>query len=383
MFIDQASIRVIGGRGGDGCIAFRREKFVPHGGPSGGDGGDGGSVYLQVDPQLTTLLDLSSRPDWKAQSGEAGQGKQCYGRNGKDLVIGVPPGTVVHDEDRGVVLKDLTEPGQKIRVARGGKGGRGNLQFKSPTNQAPRFAEPGQPPQERRLRLELKLIADVGLVGLPNAGKSTLLSRLSAAHPKIADYPFTTLAPSLGIVSAGPERRFVMADLPGLIEGAHRGVGLGDEFLRHVERTRVLVHLVEIEPHSRQTPAEAYRTIRKELAAYSRQLAAKSEIVVLTKADLVPGDDTARKAFSKAIDKPVIAISAATGAGLARLVKAILDLLDEVDAKEAAAAKAAEAAPPPDKAAAPKPRRRRRAKPSKVKAKAARPKKAARRKGAT
>jgi len=240
----------------------------------------------------------------------------------------------------------------RVVIARGGRGGRGNARFATSTNQTPRFAEPGTPGEERHLRLELKLIADVGLVGLPNAGKSTLLSRLSAAHPKIAAYPFTTLEPSLGIVEAGPERRFVMADLPGLIEGAHRGVGLGDEFLRHVERTRVLVHLVEVRPHARQTPAEAYRTIRGELAAYSPRLAAKPEIVVLTKADLLAGEPDGaalRSEFSREVERPVLAISSATGEGLARLVKAILDLLDEVDAREAAAAKTrpAEAAGPP------------------------------------
>ena len=254
---------------------------------------------------------------------------------GRDLVIDLPPGTLVYDKTLGLLLKDLNQPGMEVVIARGGKGGRGNARFASSTNQTPRFAEPGTPGEERHLRLELKLIADVGLVGLPNAGKSTLLARLSAAHPKIADYPFTTLNPSLGIVEAGPERRFVMADLPGLIEGAHKGVGLGDEFLRHVERTRVLVHLVEMEPHTHQAPAEAYRTIRAELAAYSRELAAKPEIVVLTKTDLLPGDDSPRRQFSKAIGKPVLAISSATGTGLARLVKAILDVLDELNARNA------------------------------------------------
>ena len=342
MFIDEAEIHVKAGDGGNGAVTFRREAGVPRGGPSGGDGGDGGSIVFFARPGLDTLLDFRGRHRWVAKSGESGRNKDMAGPAGADLVINVPPGTLIYDIEKGVLLKDLNREGMRVVIARAGKGGRGNARFASATNQTPRFAEPGTPGEERHLRLELKLIADVGLVGLPNAGKSTLLSRLSAAHPKIADYPFTTLAPSLGIVEAGPERRFVMADLPGLIEGAHKGVGLGDEFLRHVERTRVLVHLVEVRPHARQTPTEAYRTIRGELAAYSPRLAAKPEIVVLTKADLLasePDGAGLRREFSREVKKPVIAISSATGEGLVRLVKAILDLLDEVDAREAAAAK--------------------------------------------
>jgi len=340
------------GDGGSGAVTFRREAGVPRGGPSGGDGGDGGSVVFYARPGLDTLLDFRGRARWVAESGKSGRSKDMAGPAGADLVIQVPPGTLIYDIEKGVLLKDLSRPGMRVVIARGGRGGRGNARFATSTNQTPRFAEPGTPGEERHLRLELKLIADVGLVGLPNAGKSTLLSRLSAAHPKIAAYPFTTLEPSLGIVEAGPERRFVMVDLPGLIEGAHRGVGLGDEFLRHVERTRVLVHLVEVRPHARQTPAEAYRTIRGELAAYSPRLAAKPEIVVLTKADLLAGEPDGaalRSEFSREVERPVLAISSATGEGLARLVKAILDLLDEVDAREAAAAKTrpAEAAGPP------------------------------------
>ena len=334
MFIDQARIRVIGGRGGNGCVAFRREKFVPHGGPAGGDGGNGGSVYLQVDPQLTTLLDLSSRPDWKAPDGEPGQGKQCYGRKGEDLVIGVPPGTVVHDDDRGFILKDLTEPGQRIRVARGGKGGRGNMQFKSPTNQAPRFAEPGQEAQVRMLRMELKLIADVGLVGMPNAGKSTLLSRLSSARPKIADYPFTTLEPQLGIVELKGFRRFVMADLPGLIEGAHHGAGLGDEFLRHIERTRLIVHVIDMAPPDGD-PVEHYRSIRRELAEYSKVLAEKREIIAANKMDLT-GAEAALKRFRRHVDAPVLSMSGVTGKGLPTLMERVWDMVTELRAAEQA-----------------------------------------------
>jgi len=334
VFVDEAEIYVKAGDGGNGAVRFRREAGTPRGGPNGGDGGDGGSVILRARPGLDTLLDVRGHHHWRAEVGEPGGSKDMAGAAGRDLVIDLPPGTLVYDKTLGLLLKDLNQPGMEVVIARGGKGGRGNARFASSTNQTPRFAEPGTPGEERHLRLELKLIADVGLVGLPNAGKSTLLSRLSAAHPKIADYPFTTLNPGLGIVEAGPERRFVMADLPGLIEGAHKGVGLGDEFLRHVERTRVLVHLVEMEPHTHQAPAEAYRTIRAELAAYSRALAAKPEIVVLTKTDLLPGDDWPRRQFSKAIGKPVLAISSATGTGLARLVKAILDVLDELNAKK-------------------------------------------------
>jgi len=331
MFIDEAKIYVKGGDGGDGCASFRREAGVPRGGPSGGDGGDGGSVILHARPGLDTLIDFRGRHHWRAKHGERGRGKEQYGAAGKDLVIDVPPGTLIYDLRTGLLIKDLDRPAAEVVVARGGRGGRGNLKFASATNQTPRFAEPGEKGEERHLRLELKLIADVGLVGLPNAGKSTLLSRLSAAHPKIADYPFTTLHPNLGIVEAGPERRFVMADLPGLIEGAHKGVGLGDEFLRHIERTRVLVHLVELEPHTHQTPADAYRSIRRELEAYSLALAEKPELVVMTKADLLPGEDEPRREFAQEIGRPVLTISAVTGHGLARLVGEILGLLDAAD----------------------------------------------------
>ena len=345
MFVDEAEIYVKAGDGGDGAVTFRREAGIPRGGPSGGDGGDGGSVIFWAKPGLDTLLDVRGHHHWIAVSGEPGRSKDMYGASGDDLIVEVPPGTLIYDKKIGILLKDLNQPDMRVVLARGGKGGRGNGRFATATNQTPLFAETGTKGEARHLRLELKLIADVGLIGLPNAGKSTLLSRLSAAHPKIADYPFTTLDPSLGIVQAGPERRFVMADLPGLIEGAHKGVGLGDEFLRHVERTRVLVHLVEIEPHSGQAPADAYRTIRGELAAYSRELAAKPEIAVLTKADILPGDDSMRQEFSEAIGKPVLVISSATGTGLKALVKAVLDLLDDLDAKDRAA-EAVTAGPP-------------------------------------
>jgi GTP-binding protein len=379
MFVDEAEIHVKAGNGGNGAVTFRRESRVPRGGPSGGDGGDGGDVIMRARPGLDTLIDFRGHHHWFAASGEHGGNKDMAGAAGDDLIVDVPPGTLIYDMDRGVLLKDLKEEWAQTIVVRGGKGGRGNARFATATSQTPRFAEPGQPGEERHLRLELKLIADVGLVGLPNAGKSTLLSRLSAARPKIANYPFTTLHPSLGIVEAGEERRFVMADLPGLIEGAHKGIGLGDEFLRHVERTRMLVHLVELEPHKHASPADAYRAIRHELAAYSTELAAKHEIVLLTKADLLPGDDSIRQEFSKAVGKPVIAISSASGVGLVRLVKAILDKLDDLTAAEAtkvagsAFATPAPKPPSPEPAAeaaggsrpAPKPSRKRKAAPAK------------------
>jgi GTP-binding protein len=379
MFVDEAEIHVKAGNGGNGAVTFRRESRVPRGGPSGGDGGDGGDVIMRARPGLDTLIDFRGHHHWFATSGENGGNKDMAGAAGDDLIVDVPPGTLIYDMDRGVLLKDLKEEWAQTIVVRGGKGGRGNARFATATSQTPRFAEPGQPGEERHLRLELKLIADVGLVGLPNAGKSTLLSRLSAARPKIANYPFTTLHPSLGIVEAGEERRFVMADLPGLIEGAHKGIGLGDEFLRHVERTRMLVHLVELEPHKHASPADAYRAIRHELAAYSTELAAKHEIVLLTKADLLPGDDGIRREFSKAVGKPVIAISSASGVGLVRLVKAILDKLDDLTAAEAAKvagsafALPAPKPPSPEPAAeaaggshpAPKPSRKRKAAPAK------------------
>ncbi len=340
MFIDEADIHVKAGDGGDGAVAFRREAHVPRGGPSGGDGGDGGSIVLHACRGLDTLMDFRGRHRWAAPDGRPGRGKNMTGAAGDDLVIDVPPGTLVYDKESGLLIKDLNRPGLRVTLARGGKGGRGNARFATPTNQTPREAEPGTPGQERHLHLELKLIADVGLVGLPNAGKSTLLARLSAARPRVADYPFTTLQPHLGIVEADPDHRFVMADLPGLIDGAHQGVGLGDVFLRHIERTRVLVHLVEIEPHGHDSPADAYRAIRDELAAYSAALAAKPELVALTKADLLPGDDTLRAELAEAIGAPVLAISCVSGQGLKQLVHAVLDLLrwaKEADAEDAPA----------------------------------------------
>ncbi len=322
VFIDEVDIVVAAGDGGNGCVAFRREKFIPKGGPAGGDGGHGGSVYLVADESLNTLQHLAGRHHWSAQRGGHGEGKNKHGKNGEDCLVRVPPGTLIYDAEKDVLLKDLDQPDQKVCVARGGKGGRGNTRFKSPTHQAPREFEEGEPGEQRSLHLELKLIADAGLVGLPNAGKSTLVSRLSKARPKVAAYPFTTLRPSLGIVEMPDFRRFVIADIPGLIEGAHRGAGLGDEFLRHIERTRVLVHMVDIAPYDDRDPAEDYRVIRNELAEYSPALLEKPEIIVATKIDLT---DTREKldAFRDAMDKEVLAISAVTGQGLEYLSERI------------------------------------------------------------
>ncbi len=316
MFVDQAEIYVRAGNGGYGCASFRREKYLPRGGPDGGDGGDGGNVILRAVDGIDTLLDFAGRHHWTAENGRQGQGKNMTGRQGNDLLIELPPGTMVYDRDTGVLLKDLTPAGTETVIAAGGTGGRGNKRFATPTNQAPREAEPGQPGEERWLRLDLKLIADVGIVGLPNAGKSTLLSRLSAARPKIADYPFTTLQPQLGIVELPDYRRFVMADLPGLIEGAHTGAGLGDAFLRHIERTRVILHLIDIQPaEGGPSPEEAYRTIRQELRSYSQTLADKPEIVAANKTDLTP-DGQEVGDLAQAIGCEVIPVSAVAGQGL-------------------------------------------------------------------
>lgn len=318
LFIDQAEICVRSGRGGDGCVSFRREKYVAKGGPDGGDGGDGGSVYLEVDPQMSTLVDFTGHHHWTAKNGQPGRGSNCTGKKGKDEIVRVPAGTLVYDRDTGVLLKDLVEEGDHVCVARGGKGGKGNVRFATSTHQTPREFEPGGQGEERWLRLELKLIADVGVVGLPNAGKSTLLSRVSRAKPKIADYPFTTLIPNLGIVALPGYRRFVMADVPGLLEGAHEGVGLGDTFLRHIERTRVILHLVDLfPPEGEPEPAEAYRIIRNELQKYSQILAGKPEVVVANKLDLSQSDDPPELiAFRDALDVEVMAVSAVSGKGL-------------------------------------------------------------------
>ncbi len=327
MFIDRAEIYVRGGRGGHGCVSFRREKYLPKGGPDGGDGGRGGDVYLVAEPSLTTLLDLTGRHHWIAGNGQPGSGQNRTGRSGRDVLVPVAPGTLVYDRDTGLLIKDLDTPGERVLIARGGRGGKGNAHFASSRRQAPRFSQPGKPPEERWLRLELKLIADVGLVGLPNAGKSTLLSRLSRAQPRIADYPFTTTEPQLGIVELSGYRRFVMADIPGLIEGAHQGVGLGDAFLRHIERTRVIVHLIDVHPLAGQpSPAEAYRIIRSELRQYSDLLADKPEVVVANKIDLADNLEAVDRLRGD-LDREVFAVSGVTGAGLGELAERLWDLI--------------------------------------------------------
>jgi GTP-binding protein len=309
---------------------------MPKGGPDGGDGGRGGSVYLVADPSKTTLLDVTGRHHWIARNGRPGKGKNMTGRSGEDLLVGVPPGTLVYDRETDRLLKDLDEPDMKVCIARGGRGGKGNAHFASSRMQTPRFAQPGEDPEERWLRLELKLIADAGLVGLPNAGKSTLLSRVSKARPKIADYPFTTLEPQLGIVEMSRYRRFVMADIPGLIEGAHQGVGLGDDFLRHIERTRVLVHLIDVHPLDDQPPPdEAYRIIRHELSEYSPELAAKRELVVANKIDLADNLDAVDELRARLPDVEVMAISGVTGAGLESLGEILWRMIEEARAEAA------------------------------------------------
>ncbi len=321
MFIDEVRIYVKAGNGGNGCLAFRREKFVPRGGPSGGDGGRGGDVYLVASPHQNTLLHFRFNPEHKAERGRHGEGSDRTGHEGKSIDVLTPVGTVVYDADTGEKLHDFTTPGERFLVARGGRGGRGNARFATATHQAPTEHEPGRPGQERRLRLELKLLADVGLVGFPNAGKSTLISRLSAAHPKIADYPFTTLEPQLGVVQLDDFRSFVIADIPGLIEGAHEGHGLGIQFLRHVERTRLLAHLVDVSESSGREPVHDFEVIMQELAAFSEDLAAKPMLMVATKTDVA--QDPARleslRALASGRGLPFFAISSVTGAGLDEL----------------------------------------------------------------
>ncbi len=328
MFVDRVTIFVSGGHGGRGMCSFRREKYVPRGGPDGGDGGHGGSVIVRALAGADSLAGITFQKHWRAENGQPGGSANCTGRSAEDLIIDVPPGTVVRDRDRGHTLKDLVQPGDQVTVAHGGKGGRGNRAFASSTNQTPREWEPGEAGEERWLTLELKVIADVGLIGLPNAGKSTLLSRLSRATPEIADYPFTTKYPNLGMVDLGSDHAFVLADLPGLIEGAHAGVGLGHEFLRHVERTRILVHLVEPFPADESDPVENYRKIRRELELYNPDLAKKPEFLVLSKAELT-GSSEARERLAAQTDREVLAISAVTGQGLSQLVRAVAERLEE------------------------------------------------------
>ncbi|HET6931737.1 MAG TPA: GTPase ObgE [Candidatus Acidoferrum sp.] len=341
MFVDEAKISVKAGDGGNGCVAFRREKYVPRGGPSGGDGGRGGSVYLEANPNDNTLLRYRYNREFKADRGRHGEGSNCTGVSGDDTVLKVPVGTLVFDATGNVLLADLKRPGQRLLVAQGGRGGRGNQHFAKPWHQAPREKEEGEPGEERNLRLELKLLADVGLVGFPNAGKSTLISVISAARPKIANYPFTTLEPNLGVVNAdggtgghGTElgRTFVVADLPGLIEGASQGAGLGIRFLRHVERTRLLVHLIDTGDTAEMDPVKAFEVIEGELGAFSEKLLEKPMIVVATKLDATTDREKLEelKKFCKKKGLEFHAISAAAGEGVKELVRGIADALDKI-----------------------------------------------------
>jgi len=325
MFVDEIDIFVKGGDGGAGCVSFRREKYVPYGGPDGGDGGNGGSIWLEADASLTTLLDYHYRRHYEAERGQHGKGANRHGASGRELVLRVPLGTVVADRDTGEHLGELTTPGDRLLAARGERGGRGNARFASSVNQAPRRADLGRSATGRWLHLELKLLADVGVIGFPNAGKSTLVSRLSAARPKIADYPFTTLAPTLGIVRVDHERSFVIADLPGLIEGASEGKGLGHQFLRHTERTRLLLHVLDLDPGTGRDPVEDLAVINAELRAYSAELALRPQIIVANKADLPEsaGRRAAVEAHCAASGLPLVVISAVTGLGLGDLVYAV------------------------------------------------------------
>lgn len=341
-FIDEVKIHVKSGDGGRGCLSFRREKFIPDGGPDGGDGGRGGDIVLRVDEGLGTLLDLRYKKEYKAQRGGHGMGKNRHGKNGEDLEIRVPPGVLVYDAETGELLADLKSGDQDLIVVRGGMGGRGNARFATSTNRAPRHVQPGIEGEERWLRLELKLLADVGLLGLPNAGKSTLISAVSAARPKIADYPFTTLVPNLGVVRCGGFKTFVMADIPGLIEGASEGHGLGTRFLRHVERTDLFLHLVDLSDLQEGDPMERFALINRELARHNAELMRKPQLVVLTKIDIPEVRDrldAVREAFD-ADGIPTLAISAVTGEGLKELVAEVASALVNLRASAPGAGKA-------------------------------------------
>jgi GTP-binding protein len=333
-FIDEATIIVQAGAGGRGCVSFRRERFIPRGGPDGGDGGKGGDVILTTNPHKRTLYHLHNKKQYKAASGDPGQGSQKSGRGGADLIIEVPPGTLVTEAESGSLLCDMVHPDQQVVIAKGGRGGQGNMRFKSSTNQAPRFAQPGEPGQSLTLKLELKLLADVGIVGLPNAGKSTLISVISSARPKIANYPFTTLKPNLGVVQLADAEPFVVADIPGLIEGAHQGAGLGTQFLRHVERTRILVHLIDAAALDMDDPLAPYRIVNNELAGHSHTLAQKPQLVVLNKLD-IEGADCLAEGFCHAFgDKKVLKISAAANQGVAQLKSCLLQQLEQLDEQQ-------------------------------------------------
>jgi len=335
MFIDQATIRVKAGDGGNGCVAFRREKHVPKGGPSGGDGGSGGSIFVVGTQRLNTLYHLQFQRDWRAGRGQHGMGSNCSGQHGDDVVIELPIGSVVRDKQSGELLADLTHEGERVLVAKGGRGGLGNQHFATATRQAPRFAQPGDSGEEREIFIELKLIADVGIVGLPNAGKSTLISVISAAKPKIADYPFTTLVPNLGVVSADDSQTFVVADIPGLIEGAHEGHGLGHEFLRHVERCSVLLHLVDLSAN--EHPDADAEVVARELELHSKVLAEKQRIVCGSKLDsAIPGNSEKLRAYAKRHGYEYHEVSAVTGDGIRELIRKLASMVRQQQEKEVA-----------------------------------------------
>ncbi len=321
-FVDEAKIKVFSGGGGRGCVSFRREKFVSHGGPNGGHGGNGGSVYFVGDASLQSLLDFRYKRERKAKRGEHGMGKDCHGKNGEDLVIKLPLGTIVKNCETDEILVDLSEDGQRFLCLPGGRGGKGNAFFKTSTNQAPRHSQPGEPGEEMEVKLELKLLADVGIIGLPNAGKSTFISRISAAKPKVADYPFTTLVPNLGLVRYGDFSSFVVADIPGLVEGAHEGKGLGTRFLKHVERCSLFLHMIDLSPDTGREPAEDYEVVTRELDAFNPELAARTQVVVLNKIDITEAGEKAGELLKFFEDKgiKVFKISAVTGEGVDELV---------------------------------------------------------------
>lgn len=338
-FVDEASIHVTAGKGGNGSASFRREKYIQYGGPDGGDGGDGGSVYLEGDSGLNTLVDFRHRRSYKAENGVQGKGQEKYGKKGQDIFIRVPLGTVITDEESDVILGDVTDHGQHLLVARGGRGGLGNVHFKSSTNRAPRKCTPGEPGEELQLHLEMKVLADIGLLGFPNAGKSTLISTVSSARPKVADYPFTTLYPNLGVVRVGMDSSFVIADIPGLIEGAADGAGLGVQFLKHLNRTRLLLHLVELAPPDELSPGDAVRKLEHELVNYDKALGAKTRWLVFTKSDVL--EESEAKAIVERVLKeldwqaPWFMISSVTRSGTDELVQAVSRALDEIRELEA------------------------------------------------
>lgn len=339
-FVDSCDVKIRAGAGGNGCVAFRRERFIPHGGPSGGDGGKGGDVVFEVDRGLSSLLDLTYAHTLQAEDGEHGQGKDCYGRGGKDYIVRVPQGTQIFERHSGELLFDLSEPDARVIVAQGGRGGRGNIHFATPQDRAPKRAEPGEPGDELELRLELKVMADVGLLGFPNVGKSTFIAAASRARPKIADYPFTTLVPKLGVVRLDTEASFVLADIPGLIPGASEGAGLGLQFLKHVERTRALLHLITLDPAEDRDPVGDYEALRKELEAFDPQLAQRPTIVALSKADLpevTAAYPVLKERFAQE-DVELHLVSAATHDGLRELLWALYELVhgDEEDEEDEA-----------------------------------------------